>query len=545
MRKVKLSLVGLVIVAVVSFGISQTALAGKIYRPPEPPGRTAAFYIKGMLGLVGGEISIAVEHIGDGVWAYTVAIDVQPHGAVIDPEVLNELIMDIVGDPELREEGEKMRFIENSLFGIEEEITGIVGDLREEYLGALDRARRELEPSVRELLGVGDPEAELTVPQEGVLEAYVNKVKKGAWTEDLIWEIEDFKIPLKNTVASYLGLDFLDIVDPKQSGTLSYFAEWAISLYMLGADEECAQIEITERINARRALKDDVETQIFKGAEMNIFNPLESGIISYFADLKLNPGLTDAEIERRIVDFGTKIEDIRGNLRDAVSDYLGGTLDENILSRFAAITLGKSLSAHTEKILLDWVETVDDATADRVLFDPWSREERKEIKRDGLAQLTTYEIFDINREMELPENTISVIDWMTRLIGDMKFVKDVFEEKFGADTIDVGNLEHEKILMGYAAGIANSVDLAGKTHGAGMDVGDEGFEETARGIVRKAIMALEDDPFAELISYVPDMAPAAAILPSRASGDSEDVSGFQFAPPTLREGELGIGGGLW
>ncbi|MCM8779397.1 MAG: hypothetical protein NC834_06435, partial [Candidatus Omnitrophica bacterium] len=96
--------ISIISILVVSLLVLPPAFAQRIYRTSEPPGRTAAYYIQGIIGLAGGMVDVSTERKGD-IYRYRITdIRTFPPGITLKLDQLNSLIDEVVNNAKLRTE---------------------------------------------------------------------------------------------------------------------------------------------------------------------------------------------------------------------------------------------------------------------------------------------------------------------------------------------------------------------------------------------------------------------------------------------------------
>ncbi len=485
------------IFGVVFIGMITSTASARMYVRQEPPGKTAVIYIGGITGLAGGQVVWNVTRVGS-KYQYQINSVLNPQGILLDVDFLNSLVNEVISNPKLRSNEVINQFITDSIYKKYPGLKSLVDDALEKTLGPGTILRRDIEG----LLG----HAVTSDGDIGFLNSFADKLKKDYSLRSLRLDII-YKSGLKDSVASYIqtyaGENF-DIINGLHNGTLSFFSEWANSLKESeqANSRDGAISTIANYVNILITLKDSICQNIYNGVDINIFNGLESGIPGYLASLKLvDPNV---DLNTKIADIGSKMQELRNllALRETLNSYAGGIVSEDMVSRFAAMMLGKSLSAWEDKLLFDWSQGVSSKESEDVMFNLSRLADKLEIVNKARADLSIDQIFDLNRDIitDSPDKAhVNLQEWMVRLIDDMSYVKGEFEAKFGAGSIDVNNPVHEAVLVDYASRIADLVDF------------DEQGHNVARELIAEEIDNMKEENFKDLFSAELDLSPVYAV----------------------------------
>ena len=502
----KLVLAGMVILGLVFSNNLYAGSTANIHGGSEPRGITLIKYLQGMLKLV--DVTLALDKVDRENNVYTVVVDPTPvakrYG--VTSEKLNEFIRVTLDNPRNVGEDRLRRAVEEFL-----QSDQFQNNLWQDIQAKIDN---EIKPALiaplTKLYGVGEEEfKEEGSIYAGILEAIVNLAKKGDSKDDLVWEIESFKIPLKEKVAEYYrhftGQDF-DILDSRQAGELSFWSEYAASLYIdpeiVGytldeiPDEESAINIIKNYIQTRMDLKQTVGDMLGYG-NIDVLDSMENSILHYLADLTLPPekggkGLSMEDVNALAGKIKEKLVDTRHDVENALLE-LGYLQESNnrIVGRFTAMVLSKLLSDWTKQAYFK--DFLKNKSSDEVtqFFDRLNVAQRGYVRNSYIntrkvSGNTPDEIVnglfgeDYNQALEW------VVNRETGFIRALVDVKGIFEELKGSE-IDVTNPEHEAILMQYASTVKFFMD-------------DPGFKDSysiALGKVRDMIEELPQDPFAQ------------------------------------------------
>lgn len=467
-----------------------------IHREVEPRGLMIIRYLQGMLGMV--EIEIAPDKIDFKENVYTVFVAPSPglskYG--LDPEELeaklNSFIEQTVkniriwGDDRIRKAVElhlrryaDRRLWEDIEYHIETEI------------------KPALTAPLAELFGVSE-DAFSEDPYSGILEAYVNLVKKGEQTRFIVWEIEKFKISIKESVGDYIKTysgEEIDLINPLHAGVHSYFSEYAASLYLNDPeipDEDTAVEIVKGYIQNRIALKDSIQQNIFKTRKINIFDPNESGIVSYFADLMMpeekgGKGLSLDEVKGLVEQFGGKLDgQVKAVVEQALYElgYLEQGREENsaIIDKFKSMLVSRLLKKWEIDAVRSYIRPLS-ATERKDFYDRFNLVLREKVRLDYINQKGIDDFF-------AGDDYNSALDWIINpeegFIKAMLDIKRLYEDKFGEGVVDLYEPEHEAIIMRDALRLKSL-----------MDWPERNGYETALDAIAEDIKEMKENPFAE------------------------------------------------
>ena len=503
------------------------------FRVVEPLGLTFVKYLQGMLKLV--DVTLALDKVDRGNNVYTVYVDPTPVAKKygVTSEKLNGFIRGAATNPRNVGEDRIRRAVEEFLRS-----GPFQNNLWQDIQAVLDN---EIKPTLivplTKLYGVGEEEFR----EEGsiyadILEPLVNLVKKGEDVDDLVWEIESFKIPLKEKVAEYYkhftGQDF-DILDLRQAEELSFWSEYAVSLAMRPdragyIREEVPNISavldiISSYLQTRMDLKQTVEDMLGYG-NIDVLDSMENSILHYLADLTLPPekggkGLSMEDVNALAGKIKEKLADTRHDVENALLE-LGYLQESNnrIVGRFTAMVLDRLLSDWTIQAYFLFLRNIYDMSEKVAQFFAPLNVAQQEYVRN--SYINTRKVSG-NTPDEIVnglfgEDYKKALDWVvnrdTGFIRALVDVKGIFEELKGSE-IDVTNPEHEAILMQYASTVKFFMDTPVKdSYSIALGKVRDMIKELPDPFAQGAELAVSDD------FYLPQ------------EGDTE---GVEVAPPVV------------